>query len=73
MLGKPELKSSHWRNELIKGVHTGIYLSRGSKEPFNIEIAINMIKQMANKHNFWENQRLATLNVKNNDVNWDLI
>ncbi len=60
ILGKPELKSSLWKHDLLKALNTGIYINRGGKEQMNGQRALSIMHEIADKQNFWEQCRLDT-------------
>ena len=61
ILQKPEMKSSYWRNDLIKSLNTGHLVGRQGKEKFTIQDAVKHIINMTEAYNFHEEKRVATL------------
>lgn len=68
ILRKPNLVNTYWRDLMIRYLNAGIILERGGRGSFTRENFIDRIKNMANKHNYWEHIRLQhfELEPKNN-------
>lgn len=72
ILGKPKLKDTYWRNELIKGLNVGFSTGKGGREKFDHDIAINMFTQMAKSNDFWENVRVKPF-LESNGNKWEIL
>lgn len=73
---RPELKTSFWRNELIKGLNTGVFLGRNGRENFNVESALRMFDNLVDNQNHWESARIATLvspQIQTAKPKWELV
>ena len=74
ILGKPELKNTYWKTELVKGLNVGYVTERSGQHKFDRKACIGMFQQMAKLHNYWENSRLSLLEKPdNNKISWKLI
>jgi glycosyltransferase involved in cell wall biosynthesis len=74
VLKNPDLKKTQWRHDLIKSLNVGYTTLRGGKERFNADIALSMFKEMVDKNNFWENNRINSLtNNKKSTLKFEVI
>lgn len=59
ILKKPELLGRFFRNQLIKGLNTGVLrMDRFREMPLDDQKFFELIKDMVNQHNYWEDVRL---------------
>jgi glycosyltransferase involved in cell wall biosynthesis len=72
-LGDNKLKTTHWRNELIKALNVGYNMSRGGREKFGPKEALEMFTKMTKNINFWEQIRTKPFRKQDNSVKWELI
>lgn len=75
---KPELIGRYYRNQLIKGLNTGVFrLDRHREQPIDPEKCVDIFRSMVNKHNYWEDVRLNTFirsDVESeNQADWTVI
>ena len=62
VIKKPELLGRYFRNQLIKGLNTGVLrMDRHREKRMNPEECVNMFQEMVNKHNYWEDIRYSSL------------
>lgn len=76
ILGKSNLKTTYWRNKLIKSLNVGYITVEGVRDKaqnFSANDAINMFIGMAAANEFWEKRRVASLNNSEQVIKWDLI
>jgi glycosyltransferase involved in cell wall biosynthesis len=72
ILGRPDLKNTYWRNELVKGLNVGFNIQRGGREQFNHETAVNLFIQLAKNNNFWEYIRTKPFATKQ-ELKWETV
>lgn len=71
IVGWSDLKRSRFATEMAKSINCGFWVGKGGRESFNTKKAMEVMKSMANKINYWENRRVKLLNNnKNEDVSW---
>jgi hypothetical protein len=61
ILGRDPNSDIAFRNDLLKGINTGVMLGRRGKESFDANKAIRMMVDMANNNNKWESARVAAM------------
>jgi hypothetical protein len=61
ILGRDPTSDIALRNDLLKGINTGVMLGRRGKESFDANKAIRMMVEMANNNNKWESVRVAAM------------
>lgn len=61
MVGRPDLITSNWKYELLKGLNTGVYIGRGGREPMNAAKIVEIMKNLTQKHHYYEQKRLDML------------
>jgi hypothetical protein len=72
VLGQPELKTTHWRNDLIKSLNVGFTVERAGRKPFDQNELVEMFMQLAKNHNFWERIRVKPF-VKSESIRWEVL
>lgn len=72
-LKQPEKISTEWRNELVKGLNIGYIDFKGQRKIFDRNVAIEMIKELIAINNFWETQRVAKLDKKEEAIEWSMV
>jgi glycosyltransferase involved in cell wall biosynthesis len=72
-LGNPKLKTTHWRNELIKALNVGFNMNRGGREKFDHKAALELFTKMNKDNTFWEMQRVAPFTKKDENIKWELV
>ncbi len=76
ILGKPELKQTYWRSDLIKSLNVGFLVIKGvrdTRQNFGPQEAIHMFMGMAAAQNYWEKARLSFMDKSSESIRWEMV
>lgn len=64
---------SEYRNELVKGLNIGYIDFKGQRRIFDRNAAVDMFREVIAGNNFWETQRVAKLDNKEEVIEWSMV